>query len=59
MEKSFKEPLVTLKHGNAPIEVMEEMMAQKGRSGLVGEDVLMDFGELDDYAEIYGDMDDL
>ena len=58
MEKNFNEPLVTLKQGEAPVQVLGEDVAPYEQAELVQEEVYMDFGELDDYTEIFGEMDD-
>jgi hypothetical protein len=59
MEKNLKEPLVTSKTGDTPVQVLgEEMEAQKAVNVLEEEEVYMDFGELEDYTEIFGEMDD-
>jgi hypothetical protein len=57
MEKNLNVPLVALKKGDVPVQVLgEEILEQELM--LQEEEVLMDFGELDDYTEIYGEMDD-
>ncbi len=59
MEKSLEEPLVSLKHGEAPAQVLgEESTTTQKSATLQEEEVYMDFGELEDYTEIYGEMDD-
>lgn len=57
MGKNFNEPLVTLKQGDAPVQVLGEDVAPQEQPEL-HEEVYMDFGELDDYTEIFGEMDD-
>ncbi len=58
MEKSLNEPIVALKKGEAPVQVLGEEYMEQETSMLQKEEVYMDFGELDDYTELYGEMDD-
>lgn len=58
MEKNLNEPFVTLKNGDAPVQVLGEEPLEQNLSALENEEVVMDFGELDDYTEIFGEMDD-
>ena len=58
MEKNLNEPLVTLKQGDAPVQVLGEAMVEQELIAFQEEEVYMDFGELDDYTEIFGEMDD-
>jgi hypothetical protein len=58
MEKHLNEPFVTLKNGDAPVQVLGEESIDQNLGILEEEEVYMDFGELDDYTEIYGEMDD-
>jgi hypothetical protein len=58
MEKNLNEPLVTLKQGDPPVQVLGEEVIEKEPVVHVEEEIYMDFGELDDYTEIYGEMDD-
>lgn len=58
MEKNLKEPLVTLKQGDAPVQVLGEEPDVQEATKLQEEEVLMDFGILDDYNELYGEMED-
>jgi hypothetical protein len=58
MEKHLNEPFVTLKRGDAPEQVLGEEITEMEYAPLQEEEVFMDFGELDDYTEIYGEMDD-
>jgi hypothetical protein len=58
MEKNLEEPIVTLKQGDAPVQVLGEVQNRKERVNLQEEEVLMDFGILDDYAELFGEMED-
>ena len=58
MERNLNEPLVTLKQGDTPVQVLGEEIIDMEPAVLVEEEVFMDFGELDDYTEIFGEMDD-
>ena len=58
MEKNLNEPFVTLKQGDAPVQVLGEETIEQEQGILQEEEVYMDFGELDDYTEIFGEMDD-
>lgn len=58
MEKNLNEPFITLKQGEAPVQVLGEEVTQQEQLDLQQEEVYMDFGELDDYTEIFGEMDD-
>ena len=57
MEKNLYEPLVTLKQGDTPVQVLGEEVIDQEPVVLVEEEIFMDFGELDDYTEIFGEMD--
>lgn len=58
MEENLNEPLVTLKQGFAPVQLLDDDIIDNEPVLLLEEEVLMDFGELDDYNEIFGEMDD-
>ena len=58
MEKNLNEPLVTLKEGDAPVQVLGEEVENQEPAQNLEEEVFMDFGELEDYTEIFGEMDD-
>lgn len=58
MEKSLNEPLVTLKQGDPPVQVLGEEFIEQEAVVIVEDEAYMDFGELDDYTEIFGEMDD-
>ncbi len=58
MRKNLNEPFVTLKQGDAPVQVLGEEVAVQEQTDYQQEEVYMDFGELDDYTEIFGEMDD-
>ncbi|SHF96651.1 pRiA4b ORF-3-like protein [Mariniphaga anaerophila] len=58
MEKNLKEPLITLKQGEAPVQILGDDSPAQDSAKLQEEEVLMDFGILDDYTELYGEMED-
>jgi predicted aspartyl protease len=58
MERNLKEPTVILKRGDAPVQVYEEDSYVPDSANFHEEEVLMDFGILDDYTELYGEMED-
>lgn len=58
MGKNLNEPFVTLKQGDAPVQVLGEDVTLEEPQELTHEEVYMDFGELDDYTELFGEMDD-
>ncbi|MEN8116336.1 MAG: hypothetical protein ABFS16_05125 [Bacteroidota bacterium] len=58
MEKNLNEPFVTLKEGEAPVQVLGEEIIEQEPAILEEEEVYLDFGELDDYTEIFGEMDE-
>ena len=58
MEKNLSEPFVTSKVGNGPVQVLGEDYLIEDVSETMEEEVYMDFGELEDYPEIFGEMDD-
>jgi hypothetical protein len=58
MEKNLSEPLVTSKVGDAPVQVLGEDYLMQETSEALEEEVYMDFGELEDYTKIFGEMDD-
>ena len=58
MKKNLNEPLVTLKQGDAPVQVFGDEIVEQESANLQEEEVFMDFGEVDDYTELYGEMED-
>ena len=58
MGKNLNEPLVTLKEGDAPVQIFGEDIVEGETANLQEEEVFMDFGEVDDYTELYGEMED-
>jgi hypothetical protein len=58
MAQNLNEPLVTLKRGNTPVQILGEESYDQETAVLQEEEVFMDFGELNDYNEIFGEMDD-
>ena len=58
MEKNLNEPFVTSKTGDTPVQVLGEEVIVQESAELFEEEVYMDFGELEDYTQIFGEMDD-
>lgn len=60
MEKNLSGPLVTLKQGDTPQQVLGEEVEIIDQESLDNheEKAYMLFGELEDYTEIFGEMDD-
>jgi hypothetical protein len=60
MEKNLSEPLVTLKQGETPKQVLGEEvdLLDPEISDVSEEKVYSYFGELEDYTEIFGEMED-
>jgi hypothetical protein len=58
MEQNLSEPLVTLKTGKSPVQILGEDANEREPVMNHEEEVFMDFGELEDYTEIFGEMDD-
>jgi hypothetical protein len=60
MEKNLIEPLVTLKRGESPMQVLGEEVDVIDQEPLDHQEdkVYMLFGELEDYTEIFGEMED-
>lgn len=59
MEKHLQENKVAYKQGDAPAQVMEEELQGQGLEILNQENRYRDYGDLDDYTEIFGEMEDL
>ncbi len=59
MEKHLQENKVTYKQGDAPAQVLEEELQSQGLEILNQENRYRDYGDLDDYTEIFGEMEDL
>ncbi len=59
MEKNLQEPRLTFKKGDAPIQVLEQDIRDQGLKSSENESVHQDYGDLDDYTEIFGEMEDL
>lgn len=58
MTQNLNEPLVALKRGRTPVQVLEEDSYSQLTDVLQEEEeVFMDFGEVNDYTEIFGEMD--
>ena len=59
MEKNLQDNKVTYKNGDAPAQVLEEELQDQGLQFLNEEEIHQDYGDLDDYTEIFGEMEDL
>ncbi len=59
MESNLKEPIVTQKMGDAPMQILEEDFKILEANIILEDEVLQDFGVLEDYTEIFGEMEDL
>ena len=59
MEKNLKEPTVTSKQGDAPVQVFGEEPESTEATKLQEEEVFMDFGVVDDYNQLFGEMEDI
>ena len=57
MEKNLNEPLVTLAKGEAPVQILEEEIKEQNVAAQQEDEVFHDFGILEDYTEIFGEMD--
>ncbi len=60
MKKNFSEPLITSTRGDAPAQTLEEEDLHQNDADsfpIVGQ--RYDYGDLDDYTEIFGEMEDL
>lgn len=57
MGKITTEPTVTFKNGNAPSQLLEEELLEQEVEAKKEE--CLDYGDLDDYTEIFGEMEDL
>lgn len=57
MEKNQNEPLATLGDGDAPAQTLEEEVEVGESSAQQEDEVFQDFGVLEDYTEIFGEMD--
>jgi hypothetical protein len=58
MGKTRLEPYVTGKHGNAPSQLLEEEVIGQELE-VKKEEECLDYGDLDDYNEIFGEIEDL
>ncbi|MGQ7870052.1 IS1096 element passenger TnpR family protein [Sunxiuqinia sp. sy24] len=59
MKKNLQENQVTYQLGDAPAQVLEEELQDQGLEILNQENKYQDYGDLDDYTEIFGEMEDL
>ncbi|NLB26862.1 MAG: plasmid pRiA4b ORF-3 family protein [Bacteroidales bacterium] len=58
MGTKLKEPLVTAMEGDAPVQVLSGNSNNSIAKKFQEEEVFMDFGILDDYNELFGEMED-
>jgi hypothetical protein len=60
MDKNLSEPMVILKKGETPLQVLGEdiELIDKDSSEFNDDKIYSYFGELEDYTEIFGEMDD-
>lgn len=58
MEKNLEEPSITSMNGDAPAQILEEEIDEQGIESPIAEE-RYDYGDLDDYNEIFGEMEDL
>jgi hypothetical protein len=58
MEKNLKEPFVTLKQGDAPVQFPGDEPERQEAAKLQEEEVFMDFGVVEDYNKLFGEMED-
>jgi hypothetical protein len=56
MEKNLHEPLITLVEGEAPVQILDEEVQEDISTALQEDEVFQDFGVLEDYTEIFGEM---
>jgi len=56
MEKNLQEPLADLE-GEAPVQILEEDIKVQESTARQEDEVFQDFGVLEDYTEIFGEMD--
>ena len=58
MGKNLSEPSVIYQNGNAPSQMLEEELLSEEKIFTTDEECL-DYGDLDDYTEIFGEIEDL
>lgn len=59
MGKSLSEPAVIYQNGNAPSQMLEEELLSEEKIILKTDEECLDYGDLDDYTEIFGEIEDL
>ena len=59
MKENLTEPVVSFAKGNAPEQYYEDEDQDQAVDLLDPEDLYQDYGDLDDFTEIYGEMNDL
>ena len=57
MEKNLNEPYVALFRGEAPVQVLEDFAEQRAAAS-TEDTAYHDYGILDDYVQIFGEMDE-
>ncbi|MFA5587415.1 MAG: hypothetical protein WC987_01485 [Mariniphaga sp.] len=58
MEKNLRESFLVRQEGTAPLQMLGADTAEEEQSMHREEEILMDFGILDDYTKLYGEMED-
>jgi hypothetical protein len=56
MEKNLHEPLIILEEGDVPVQILDEDVEVIESSALQEDEVFQDFGVLEDYTKIFGEM---
>lgn len=59
MGKNLLEPSVTSINGDAPVQILEEEESQEQGYKVLYQEDKYDYGDLDDYTEIFGEIEDL
>jgi hypothetical protein len=59
MEKNLLKPSITSMTGDAPAQTLEEELQEEGSESFNAVEERYDYGDLDDYTEIFGEMEDL
>lgn len=57
MEKNLHEPLIILEEGDVPVQILDEDVQVLESTALQEDEVFQDFGVLEDYTKIFGEMD--
>lgn len=59
MEKNLNEPLIAFAEGNAPAQILTSDVDVMEAPAINLDEPVFDYGELEDYTQIYGEMDDV